>query len=290
MELLDGGTLRRRVAEGPLPQERVLDYGVQIADALDYAHSLGIVHRDIKTANIFVNERGRIKVLDFGLAKLVQPRGGADPFSDTTMAAPGEQGPTGTGQAMGTLSCMSPEQARGDDVDARTDLFSLGIVLYEMATGHEAFAGKTPALMYDAILHQTPARPSVAQSEDLAGARSDHRQGAREGPDAALSERGGAARRPEAASARYGPIAPAIGPSARPRTLSAARRAARERRRSHAAVEAPPVDCGRRRAAGRAGWRRPDVLVDAHVAGGRDRFHRRPAVCDERARRPTAIT
>ena len=161
MELLDGGTLRKRVAEGPLPQERVLDYAVQITDALDYAHSLGIVHRDIKTANIFMNERGRIKVLDFGLAKLIQPRGGVDPYSDTTMAAPGEQGPTVTGQAMGTLSCMSPEQARGDDVDSRTDLFSLGIVLYEMATGHEAFAGKTPALMYDAILHQTPARPSV---------------------------------------------------------------------------------------------------------------------------------
>ena len=139
----------------------VLDIGVQIADALEYAHSLGIVHRDIKTANIFLNERGQVKILDFGLAKLVTRA--SDPYSDTTLAHPVDPA-TATGQAMGTLSCMSPEQARGDDIDARTDLFSFGVVLYEMATSTEAFSGKTPALMYDAILHQNPARPSLVNS------------------------------------------------------------------------------------------------------------------------------
>ena len=289
MELLDGGTLRRRVSEGPLPQERVLDYGVQIADALDYAHSLGIVHRDIKSANIFVNERGGIKVLDFGLAKLVQPPTGADPFSDTTMAH-GEQGPTVTGQAMGTLSCMSPEQARGDDVDARTDLFSLGIVLYEMATGHEAFAGKTPALMYDAILHQTPARPSTINPKVSPELDQIIAKDAREGSHAALSERGGTARRLEAASARYGSVASAPG-LGDPRA-DAPRRAASGRAASAVppAFEAPPVDCGRRRAAGPAGRCRPDVLVNAYLAGGRNRLPLPSCRLPRPEPRPTATT
>jgi eukaryotic-like serine/threonine-protein kinase len=159
MELLDGTTLRRRLAHGPLPLETILDFGVQIADALDAAHSLRLVHRDIKTANIFVTERGQIKMLDFGLAKLAHPRGmQVDPLSDTVLAQP-TPAQTDSGQTLGTLSYMSPEQARGEDLDPRSDLFSFGVVLYEMATGREPFVGRTSALVFDAILHHPP-RPA----------------------------------------------------------------------------------------------------------------------------------
>ena len=159
MELLDGTTLRRKVRNGPLPLETLLEYAVQIADALDAAHSAGIVHRDIKSANIFVTERGQIKVLDFGLAKLGEAAAAVvDPFADTRMGTPAPA--TETGQALGTLSYMSPEQARGEVIDERSDLFSFGVVLYEMATGKEPFTARTSALVFDAILNQTPTSPS----------------------------------------------------------------------------------------------------------------------------------
>jgi eukaryotic-like serine/threonine-protein kinase len=162
MELVEGTTLRRRINGVPLPIDVSLDFAMQITEALEAAHTLGIVHRDIKSANIFVTDRGQVKILDFGLAKLSAAPGGVDPYSDTTLATPANQPfqATASGQTLGTLAFMSPEQARGDDIDARSDLFSFGAVLYEMVTGREPFSGKTPAMIYDAILRQTPAPPT----------------------------------------------------------------------------------------------------------------------------------
>jgi serine/threonine-protein kinase len=160
MELLDGTTLRRRIGGSPLPLDTLLDFAIQTTDALEAAHGAGIVHRDIKSANIFVTDRGQVKVLDFGLAKLAHPYGTTlDPSSNTATATPTHQ-TTGGGQTYGTLAYMSPEQARGEDLDARTDLFSFGVVLYEAATGRDPFESRTSALIFDALLNKTPAPPS----------------------------------------------------------------------------------------------------------------------------------
>jgi serine/threonine protein kinase len=157
MELMEGATLKHHIARGPVPLEEILEWGTEIADALGVAHSKGIIHRDIKPANIYVTDRAHVKILDFGIAKLLPAEGAMNVSARSTVSQ--SEHLTGRGAAIGTIAYMSPEQVRGEELDARTDLFSFGVVLYEMVTGILPFRGETTGMIAEAILNRTPVAP-----------------------------------------------------------------------------------------------------------------------------------